>query len=258
MRALTITILLVSIPLCAGGCATDLPDSDLSDGELDDSPAPITLSLENYATLRTNAICDQIEDCCGIERQVCEQYQRPLSEYGQIVYQTAVEEGRATFNADNLLSCLGQISEESCTVFRKGEFHFRECNEIVQGAVEEGGICGSDSDCASGRCYFGTCGAPTAGLGEDCHGGSFDDCEPGLYCVWACGSDSYDDDPNCAEYENKCAPVKTLGETCYGHSDCEPGLNCDSLDIYTGTCEQGYSSNGGAGADMCEVVLEEG
>jgi len=114
-----------------------------------------------------------------------------------------------------------------------------------------GGLCQTNSDCASQMCNFtmingtiignGTCYGLSPGA--DCNAIS-NPCEPGYYCP----------------IETKiCQPYIKFNESCKYSDSCEPGNFCDQNMIGVGVCRRAYSGGEGSACSgfvgACQISL---
>ena len=162
----------------------------------------------------------------------------------------ALENG-ATYNVDNLNTCMATLDGASCDVDLN---QIAACDRVLEGTLAEDAECSSSWQCASGYCNTdescpGFCEA-TVGAGEECD--DDEQCDAGLECDWDL------EIPVCA------APAAKAdqGEECEWNDQCKYGLFCLVTDFqtYVGVCqpwlEQGDVCDGDGAMDVvCEPGL---
>jgi hypothetical protein len=228
---------LLSLSTACGGGSSGGASSD--GGGTPPTPGPETAALycdELYTTFATRyADCskaalawathtiDKTKLCAGVER--------------------AVSRNLATYDRTAAGKCLAFFDSASCTdlrAIRDDVKYLPDCRAAVVGKGASGypiTSCASDNECASGRCYAGTCpGSCYAGAvqGQSC---SLDrDCAAGLYCFMGApyaGS-------TCQPHDNR----PNEGAVCTIETGCKPGLYCDGSTNYLqkGTCKPQVSA----------------
>lgn len=156
---------------------------------------------------------------------------------------SGVANGEATYDRVASGKCLAFFEGATCAnlrALRDDVKYVADCRAAVVGTGPSGfptTYCGSDTDCASGRCNTWSCpGVCYAGksLGQTC---SLDrDCGPGLFCFMG------------APYSGStCQPHNdrpSENETCTIATGCLPGLYCDGSthSLVQGTCKPQISS----------------
>lgn len=145
----------------------------------------------------------------------------------------AVAQGKATIDEEAFAQCLHELGPSPCIPLAP---QFRaSCRLRLQGAVQDGGACFADVECASpgagcvqdddcaGACCEGVCEPALPEGAEDCRriisGDPPQTCQPGLQCV--SGTPRCDDGVWC------CVADTGVGAPCRNRLDCRVGTWCD-------------------------------
>lgn len=217
---------------CAGG------GDDATSGGPGDGP-PATTGPETAALF-----CDTLYDTFAQRWADCSK--APLAWATQFIVKEklcaglvyAVSAGTATYDAADAGACLAFFGSASCSDLRgvrDGVKYVAACHAAVTGTAVPAypyTYCGSDYECASGRCVGGAGGGcPGYCYSGQRVGGSCSndrDCAAGLYCH----SPGY----TCQEYSH----IPGEGQSCNFTVGCQPGLYCDAY--FGGACRPQISA----------------
>lgn len=188
------------------------------------------VSLDDLGSTYAAAYCQKAEECCTADElhdltfvdteAQCELFIGGLfDQYLVPALRDGEDAGRLDYDGDAMGACVDAVADLTCDQFAAyihADGAFNACDNPFTPHVDDGGECGSDSDCVSGWCdgdsfdtsgnlSYGMC-ATRPGVGDPCP--SFE-CAEGAYCSGG-----------------------TCVETLPGGSDCASGDECQS-----GTCD---------------------
>ena len=201
------------------------------DGLTDDKGTPIDDVPELYA----EATCTAVEACFGPAFETfnsgedCRADAEIAVEDDLQRLKDAIDDGRVKYDGTKVKPCIDKLKGLSCAALNGQQPE--ECEDVVDGTVENGGDCSMDAECQSEQAYCkagnscpGKC-TPREAAGGACKRNS--DCAVGL---------------ECSEDTDRCFKPAEEGQACRGTSepDCGPGLFCIGADDDTGasgTCQ---------------------
>ena len=186
-------------------------------------------SIAELPQALTTIFCDAFETCVGpmaklqFGEQSCEDVFGKTLEDGEFAHlQSAVDDGKVTYNQGNAQACLDAMKAQGCELFTNRTVD--ECLDTIVGTVDENGPCTLDFECtgdlfckADGACP-GACTALQP-AGTECT--DSDECMNGLVC-----DDNLD----------ICAAPLGVGESCDDTTaNCAMSLGCWGSDEQAGT-----------------------
>lgn len=184
------------------------------------------MALADFGAVAADAVCDWAVRCRHMpDERTCRLFLDPR-DYDTRRAEDAVAAGRLVYDPEAAGACLDALRDAYCLA---EPFSDPVCERMFAGAVEEGGVCTSAFECASGapcevssctvQCCTGTCGPapapppdppPRAEVGQDCE--VHDDCVEAAYCG----------------FDRTCAPMpEAEGEACV--------FGCARGDLYCDT-----------------------
>ena len=221
-------------------------------GSSDDDSSPPTLALEEVPAAYAKALCNLYQRCNPFARawlpdSDCEAYfQNTIENQGFADIVDAIDNGRATYNGQQMASCLDSISSRACEDIDAPDPE--SCDKAALGSVARGEDCTTDIECEGDSiCDFSnSCPGVCAGrlnAGEACSGD--DQCKDNLTC-------STDTD--------QCVEPALAGEDCEGGVApvCADALFCvgdDEESSTPGTCKpvaEVFSAQTGEACDLDE------
>lgn len=158
----------------------------------------------------------------------------------------AVAAGRANYVASRAGACLSFVESTSCDVleaFVAGEYPQADCAAAITGTLADGQQCFSHESCASGVCLYSPDSCPSTCVTPPSSGSA---CQVGVPCAAGSMCNVYLATPTCV-------PLSQLNGSCMNDNWCGPGLFCEMLSMYQGSCRPRTTSGSCTRDEQCAI-----